>query len=65
MKALVMQAMVADGLIQHPREHEKRARQSGTADWKRRRGEDGAQVATTTEESALETQDHRMEQDGH
>ena len=60
LKAFVMQAMVADGVMA-PRE-EKRPRISGTADWKRRRGEDGT---VRTEEQARGTQDHRMEQDGH
>jgi len=58
-----MQSMIADGLVQ-PRssEGEKRPRQSGTTDLKRRRGEDG-QVAI--EESTPPITDHRMEQDGH
>lgn len=58
MKAMVVQAMLADGVIPQ----EKRPRISGTADWKRRRGEDGS---TRAEEQAREVQDHRMEQDGH
>lgn len=57
LKQYQLKAMVADGLIE-PRE--KRPRQTGTTDWKRRRGEDGAVAA----EPGVEA-DYRMEQDGH
>lgn len=58
-----LKAMIADGLIEpRSRDGEKRPRQSGTTDWKRRRGEDGQRQEQQA--SPLEHPDHRMEQHG-
>ncbi|KAL7272319.1 Protein png1 [Rhizina undulata] len=63
-----IQVLAAEGMLgssrgSSAREEEKRPRQSGATDWKRRRGEEGVQARDAS--SPLDTPDQRMEQDGH
>jgi peptide-N4-(N-acetyl-beta-glucosaminyl)asparagine amidase len=71
LRGFKLQGIVTDDLISPPstsglaKNEERRHHQSGTTDWKRRRGEDGSQIPEETETSPLRVPDQRMEQDGH